>query len=299
MTDCNPEQDSIYITYQDCNNLYGHTMSQPSPYSDFQWLPVENFDLNSIFKDGEVGWTLNVDIDYPTHLHTLHNHFPFLPENIKINNNNKLGPHLDNRKNYIVHYTHIRQALRHGLILTKLNRILQFRQSCWLKPYIDLNTNLRTRAANDFERDLYKLYNNAVYGKTMENLRKRINLKLVSCPKKIEKLVARTEFTDRVIHAENLCAVHLAKRKILLNKPMYVGMSILDLSKVTMYSYHYEVMLPMFGHDRLTLAYIDTDSFIYKILTDDLYKDMVSVLDKLDTSNYPTDHILIQKTKKL
>src|SRR3989442_15823695 len=112
-------------------------------------------------------------------------------------------------------------------------------------------------------------------------------MKLVSSTKKIEKLFAKSNFIDRTIYGENLAAVHMANKLIKFDKPIYVGMSILDLSKHTMYDYHYRVMLPKYGSQQIRLAYMDTDSFIYLIKTDDLYKDMISMMPYPDTPHYP------------
>ena len=290
LADYDPNKESTFISYQDCNNLYGYAMVQPLPYGNFEWISVNNFEVLTVPDDGENGYILDVDVEYPSELHQLHNDLPFLPENIKIGNVKKLVPHFNNRKNYIVHFVALKQALNYGLKPTKINRILKFSQSTWFKPYIEHNTRLRTLATSDFEKDLYKLYNNSVYGKTMENIRKRTNIKLVCTARKIQKLISKPQFIDRTIYDENLAAVHMAKTSLLFDKPIYVGMSILDISKVKMYEYHYDIMLPRYTIHNLKLAYIDTDSFIYLIKTDDLFNDMLAMLEYLDTSDYPPNH---------
>lgn len=291
---------STFISYQDCTNLYGHAMSQPLPVDSFEWVDTEGFHLENITKDSEFGYILDVDIEYPSELHKLHDSLPFMAEVIEIDQQRKLVPHLNGRKNYVIHYLALQQALTHGLILLRNNKILKFRQSAWLKPYIDFNTELRKNATNDFEKDIYKLKNNAVFGKTMENIRKRLNMKLVTGSKRIEKLISKPEFIDRTIYSENLAAVHLSKKSILFDKPIYVGMSILDLSKCVMYEYHYDVMLKKYGLDRIKLAYMDTDSFIYEIQTDDIFVDISKMLDYMDTSDYPKDHMCYSiKNKKV
>lgn len=139
--------------------------------------------------------------------------------------------------------------------------------------------------------------NNAVFGKTMENIRKRIDFRLVSNAKTLEKLISKTNFVDRTIYDENLVGVHLAKTKLVFDKAMYVGMAILDMSKTLMYKFHYSIMKP-FYHDRIKLCYMDTDSFIYSIETQHLYEDLKNMTKYLDTSVYPTDHPLFSLANK-
>lgn len=220
-------------------------MIQPLPYGDFKWVEGD-IDLGRLSASDSYGYILDVDLEYPQKLHDLHNSLPFLPENITIGKYNKLVPHLNSRKNYVVHYLALKQALEHGVVLKKINRALRFRQSPWLRPYIEHNTKLRTVATTTFEKDLYKLYNNSVFGKTMENVRNRMNMKLVCDADEIEKLISRPDFIDRTIYAENLAAVHLLRNKLKFNKPLYVGLSVLNLSKIVMYQYHYDIMLPKY-----------------------------------------------------
>lgn len=285
-----PNKESVYINYQDCTNLYGCAMTKYLPYGGFEWISPDNFTFDNLTGEDDFGYILDVDIHYPEHLHKQHNDLPFLAEIIEVNAQKKLVPHLNDRSNYIVHYMALKQAIEHGLVLKKINRILKFKQSAWLKPYIDYNTKLRAAAQNDFEKDLYKMYNNAVFGKTMENIRNRLNMRIVCDARQLEKLIAKPEFVDRTIYSENLAAIHLKKKIIVFNKPIYVGMAILDLSKIVMYDYHYNVMQKKYDADKLKLAYMDTDSLLYQIKTENLYNDMTDMLEYLDTSDYPKDH---------
>ena len=123
----------------------------------------------------------------------------------------------------------MKQALNHGLKLKKIHRVIEFNQKAWLKPYIDMNTELRKVADNDFVKDFYKLMNNAVFGKTMENIRKHRDIKLVTTDKKTSKLVSEPNF-----HTEDLSIIEMKKTKVKMNKPIYLGLSILEISKTLM-----------------------------------------------------------------
>ena len=128
---------------------------------------IKNYDENS-----NKGYVLEVDIEYPKKLFNLHNDLPFLAERKKIEKCKKLVCSIHDKENYVVHIRALKQALNHGLILKKVHRVIQFNQEAWLKSYIDMNTKLRTDAKNDFEKGVFKLMNNAVFGKTMGNVRK-------------------------------------------------------------------------------------------------------------------------------
>ena len=176
-----------------------------------------------------------------------------------------------------------------ALKIKKIHRGIKFREEPWMKSYIELNTRLRTEAENDFEKDVFKLMNNSVFGKTMENIRNRVDVKLVSDRKVAEKLSAKPNFRHCTIFNENLVAVHM-KKKMVFNKPVYCGMVILDLSKTLMYDFHYKYIKPKYG-EKAKLLMTDTDSLRYEIQTEDLFEDISKDVEKgFDTSNFPKDH---------
>ena len=174
-----------------------------------------------------------------------------------------------------------------GLKLTKIHRALEFSQSNWLQPCIDFNTQKRAKAKNTFEKDFFKLVNNAVFGKTMENKRKRCNIQLITDSRKMERLAARPTYVSHKIFHENLVAVHYKQTKLLMDKPLYVGMSILELSKLVMYNFHYNYILPKYPVPKL--LFTDTDSLTYHIKTEDIYSDFLQDREYFDNSDYPTD----------
>ena len=192
------KEESSYLQYLDANNLYGWAMSQDLPTGNFKWEKnVEKFTAKKIanlVKRNGKGYLLEVDVEYPTELHDKHNDLPFLPEKMKINKVEKLIPNLCDKEKYLVHIRALDQALKHGLILKKVHRVISFQQRAWLKPYIDKNTKLRKEATSDFEKDFFKLMNNSVFGKTMENIRKHKDMRLVTNEKRYKKLVMKTQF---------------------------------------------------------------------------------------------------------
>jgi len=162
-----------------------------------------------------------------------------------------------------------------------------------MEPYIRMNTELRKAATSDFEKDLYKLMNNAVFGKTMENLRKRVDVKLVRSHEddKIRRLIASPSYARVNRFGNDMAALLMHKARLVLNRPVYVGMSILDLSKTLMYDFYYNQLKSQYG-SRVELLYTDTDSLLLEIQTEDAYRDMAENQHLYDTSNYPEGHFL-------
>lgn len=289
-----------YLVYIDCNNLYGYSMCQYLPYSGFQWLSeneIESFVVMDIPDDGAWGYFLMCDIQYPAHLHTNHNDLPFCAEKMVPPGGmmEKLVPNLYDKYNYVIHYVHLKTCLKHGLKLKKIHRIIKFKQSTFLKQYIDLNTELRKKAVSPFEQDFFKLLNNSVFGKTLENTERRVTVKFVNTwndqnnisKKKIgaSELINKPNFHRISILSDDLVAIQMKPESVELNKPIYIGFSVLELSKSHMYDFHYSVIKPYYSN-RVTLMYTDTDSFVYSIKTHDFYNDLRQrFLKHFDTSN--------------
>ena len=295
MKDYNKKEASKYLMYVDANNLYGFAMSQKLPVHSFKWMT--NKEIKNIFNNQIVQvWErtpciLEVDLTYPEELHDLHNDYPLCPERVECNKGvKKLIPNLRHKNNYVVHYKTLMQYLNLGMELKKIHRGIKFIECDFLKPYIDKNTNLRTKAKNNFEKDFFKLMNNSVFGKTMENIRNRVNVKLVDTGEQFKKLAAKPNYESRKIFNENLVSVHMKKTSLTMSKPVYLGMSILDLSKTVMFDFHYKYIKPKYGK-QAKLLFTDTDSFLYEIQTEDFYKDISGdVKNRFDTSDYPEGH---------
>ena len=247
---------------------------------------IKNYD-----KDSDKGYILEVDVEYPKNLNYLHSDLSFLPERIRINKCSKLVCNLYDKNNYVVHVRSLKQALDHGVILKKIHRVIQFNQE-WLKEYIDMNTEIRKQAKNDFEKDFFKLMNNSVFGKTMENVRKNRDSKLVSTDKKRNQIVSEPNYHTTKRFSEGLLAIEMKKIKVKMNKPAYLGWSILKISRTLMHEFWYDYIKPKY-QDNAKLFYMDTDSFIIDIKTGDFYENIANDVEKrFDTSNYEVNRPL-------
>ena len=210
----------------DVNNLYGAAMREKLPYAGFKWCKdvtsfteefIENYDNN------DKGYILEVDVEYPKELHKLHNDLPFLPEKLKLEGGyEKLTPNLYDKVKYVIHIRALQQALQHGLKLKKVHKVIEFEQKAWLKKYIDKNTRVDDKQAkNDFEKDFFKLMNNSVFGKTMENVRRHRDIKLVTTDLKRKKLASAPNYNSTCIFDESLIAIEMRKINVKMRKPVY------------------------------------------------------------------------------
>ena len=215
-------------------------MSKKLPVNGFRWLDSDDInEINEEFlknhnENYNKRYIIEVDVTYPKRLHELHSYFPFLPERMKIDKCNKFVCNLFNKKKYVAHINLLKQALNHRLKLQKIHRIIKFNQEEWLKPYIDMNTELRKEAKNDFENDLFKLISNSVFGKTVENIRKHRDIKLVTTDKKRSKSVSEPNYHTIDLISEDLSIIEVKKTEVKMNKPIYLGLSILEISKILM-----------------------------------------------------------------
>ena len=216
----------------------------------------------------------------------LHSDLAFLPERMRISKCTKLTCTIQNKENYIIHIRALKQAINHGLKLKKFHKVIEFDQEAWLKPYIDMNTDLRKQAKNDFEKDFFKLMNNSVFGKTMENVRNHRDIKIVTMDKRRSMLASEPNYLSTKYISKDLLIMEMKKTEVKMNQPIYPGQAILDLSKMLMYEFWYDCIKPKYG-DKARLCYMDTDSFAINIKTKNFYKDIAGDVERwFDTSNY-------------
>ena len=316
-----------HLSYIDQNNLYGSSLSKPLPHSEFSWVEdlsgfTNDFILN-LDEKGEWGYTLEVNLDYPEHLHCKTSDFPLAPESGSItedmftdfmlahyqltNPNTKYKPSRKllltqyNREHYIVHYAVLKFYLKMGLILSKVHRVIKYKQKSWLKDFINYNSNQRALSSNDFDKAFYKLKNNALFGKTMQDVRKEINYKLITSEEKLIKLANSPFFHDRDLITDDIVGVHMMKSKVTLDKPIFVGQAVLDYSKLEMYNLFYDILPHCPLIKKLQLVGGDTDSFFLTIATEPhiTLSDVFSNLAQyIDTSNYPTSHPMYSNVNK-
>lgn len=313
---------SNFIMYCDANGLYSWAMCQKLPVGSFKWVSVEEFNLQKAFDtvDSDFSYFLEVDVLLPKKFHDQQNDFPCFPENTiieekflsplqidlkeKLQCGNadvpKLTCNLMPKSKYKIHIKCLKLFVSLGWQITKIHRVLEFKQKAWMKPYIDLCMNERKKTNNEFEKDFWKLCCNAVYGKTMENVRNRCNIKLVLDEEQAQKLTNKPTLKNAPeLISEEMYLFEMNKETITLDKPIYVGIAILNLSKWLMYDFFYNKLRCKYPNCRL--IYMDTDSFIFEVFTEDIYQDIQEdavFRENFDFSNYPKDHPLYSESNK-
>lgn len=308
MDDYDPSLEVVYLFYFDMNNLYGKAMSLYLPENNFRWIVDEEFErlsaketILNLSADSETGYMFEVFLEYPKELHDKHNDLPFCSENKKVGNSKlpKLIADFSEKESYRIHYRTLQQCLSEGLVLKKVVRILGFSQSDWLSKYILKNNRMREVATNDFDKDFYKLLNNSVYGKTMENIDKRRDVKIVTNWGKTNRnrlgaksLIARPNFNSLSIFADNMVAIQLDRVSVTYDKPIYLGFTVLELSKWLMYDFYYGFLKKILGDD-VTLAYMDTDSFIIEVRGQHIFMRISEsqLQERFDTANMAADNV--------
>ena len=310
--------DNKKILYIDANNLYGHSMSQYLLYDEIKF--DNNIKLEDILNtpdDNDVGYFIEVDLKYPDNIKEKTKNFPFAPMNKKINSNNfndymneikpetyiqtkKLICDWSDKKNYLVHYRILKFYLRHGMIVDKVHNIISFKQSRWLEKYMNINTQKRSRAKNDFEKDFYKLLNVAFYGKTMENVRNRLKIKFIKKDnhKKILEYQSKLNFNGIHKSYKNCDSYTTKQNEVVMDKPIYLGFTVLELSKLLMYETYYDKLQPYFGQENIKLHYMDCDSFVLSIETENIINDLKNLENLFDFSNLNKNHELFSNKNK-
>lgn len=279
----NPNAATSYIMYFDLCNLYEQAITSPLPFGDFKWVDASTINIENIHEN-EIGYILEVDLEYPSELFEHHTDLPFCPEYLQ--SSKKLTTTLLSKANYVIHYKYLQQCLKNGLILTKVHRVLQFRQSCWMKPYVDINNKLRDESKSDLAKDFYKLMNSAVFEMTTESLRKVPDYRLITTWKGqygMKNWSSKTKFHNLTMLNENMAIIQLNKTIICYNKPIYLGFCVFDIAKVSMYDFHYQVIKKKF-QSCAKLLYADGGSFIYHFIIRNIYPFITENLTSRDMS---------------
>jgi len=306
------------IHYIDANNLYGQAQTSNLPYNNFFWLSrkcYQKYNWAQIDTEGDIGYILEVDLYYPKRLHKNHDNFPLAPENIQIEYQNlspyakrslfrttqqkkfsdiKLSATFHERKNYIVHFKNLQLYLSLGLELRHVHRVLQFNQKKFIAPFIERCTTARQKAKTKFEQDQFKKVANSTYGKTIQNVRAYSVVKLHNNKKSLLRAISHHTFKNFVIIDDNLVQTNHVKPVVCHDRPLAVGMTVLELSKHIMYDFFYNVLKD--SSYEIDLGFSDTDSFLFKTKNTRKYRKKIK--NFMDFSNYPTDHKLFSNENK-
>ena len=334
--EANGKECNKILLYIDQNNLYGEALSKPLPHSNFTLLSPEDIALTfpneesilALDDEAPEGFVFELDLNYPSNVHDKTRDFPLAPESLEVTDE-MLSPYMRSyhsqlmdqrhhasktfkscrkllmttydKRHYVVHFSILKFYLSMGLKVDKIHHVIKFSQKAFLKPYISFNSEQRAKAKNSFEKDFYKLKNNSLFGKTMEDVRKRMNYKVSSNEERILKLIASPLFLDRDIISEDVVGIKMVKPKVVLDKPIYVGQAVLDYSKLSMYRLFYETLPHCPLINKVQLLGGDTDSFFLAltvdegITADDVLRNLESYVD---FSNYPSDHPLFSNKNK-
>ena len=306
------------IKYDDMNNLYGKAIMSYLPYGSFKWIKVTDKSINTALnkKDNSShGYFFEVDMYCPDELHDEQNDFPMEPEKLivteellsaeqieiikqfglKISITQKLIPNLFPKKNYIAHYRNLKYYLANGWKLTKVHRILEFNQCPWMKPHIDFNTEKRMQATNEADKNFFKLSINSGYGKTMENMRKRMKIRIAKNGKDCIKYSSRQTFKNSIIFGKNLVAIHERPEEIRFNEPIYIDCTVLEESKLEICKFWYDVLKKVC--EGIKLIHMDTDSFMFEV-AENFNGIMLEHKEYFDLSNFPKDSKYYDSTNR-
>ena len=321
MADFDPKQKETYLIDLDANNLYGRCMMDFLPVGAFEFCFISQHlidDILALSAEAEIGYFLEVDLEYPVALHDWHQDYPLAPfkcekskkelspfcqkiveeQNLKHSVGfTKLMCTLEDREHYVVHYRNLQLYLKLGLKLKKVHRVLKFKQAPVMKQYITFNSCKRAQAKNDFDSGLYKLLSNSLYGKTIERADNRTMIKLVHDIQQYEKYASLVTMKSCKVINPELVSLELKHPLLKIDKPVYLGTAILELAKFYMYDFHYNVIKPHFA-DKVRLLYTDTDSLLYEIECSDVYAHLDTLSDHFDFSNYDQDHVLYSDSNK-
>ena len=246
-------------------------MTQKLSISNIKFLrknELQHFDINSADPDGEMWYIIECDLMYDSTAHDFTNDLSLAPEHLEVTpdmlseaalillqklnkkqspKQTKLIPNVQDKSNYITHYKNLQFYLSHGMKLSKIHKILQFKQEAWISPYIEFNSQKQRESSSAFEKQFYKTIVNSLYGKTCEQLRNRLDVRIVSKHISVERYIAKPNFHSFKIINDSLMMLLLSKTAIHWTKPTFIGAAVLDLSKLHMYQFHYDHMMKRYG----------------------------------------------------
>lgn len=327
LVEISPEESGErHIFYCDANNLYGLCLAQKLPFDDYRYLApeaLEDIDWKSFDCDQDVGYILCVDLSYrDPRLHNLHNDLPFAPETKSVTfdemspymqtllltlrgersrnmKETKLAATLCDKKKYVIHCKHLQLCLLHGLKIDKIHYIISFRQKAIFNKYIACMTQKRKESQCSFDKFLAKLYVNAIFGRSIENKTKHVNVRFCSTASRSARYIGHPLAVSRRIINSDLIAVFLRKHKVMFDRAYLVGFSVLELAKTFMFKTYYTDIVPALGRDNVECIYSDTDSL--QLVVENMGKNQIYEKLKpiLDCSNLPSSHPYYDVSNKM
>lgn len=315
-----PKEPTTHLVYLDCNALYSSIMTKKIPYRDLRWTSKTVEEIKAILKDytpnSNIGYYIECDLHYPIKIHDLTKDLPLAPEHrivtkemlspradelskkfgIKVDKNPKLLSTQYDKIKYVCHAENLQYYLQKGMKLKKVHRVLKFKQKAVFKPYIDLCIKERNQPnITADEKSMWKLCCNSIFGKTITNIEKRNTLRLISDEKKVLRAIKNPRFKHADVINRKIIKVSSAKKKTVVTTPYYIGVTVLELSKLLLMKIHYEHFMKKYGRFKLSLCMTDTDSLLYHIKTENLHEDLKDI-GIVEFGNYPTDHPYHDKT---
>ena len=309
-----PDKPNSFIMYFDCNSLYSSVMTMNLPYKKFKFLQPEQFPdisekIQNYHDDDNVGYFIQCDLEYPKKIHNRTKDLPLAPRHFDVERQHLSPYNLEladslgirhysgrklisdqfNKTNYICHIANLKFYLEKGLKLNKIHRVLQFEQKAFLKPYIDLCIQEKGKTSSKIEKNLWKLSCNSIFGKTITNMEKRCRVNFASTEKQLVNSVNSPLFKSASIVNSKLVQTNKAYGTIRINSPYIFGATILELSKLILYRWHYDYFVKRFGRGNIDLCLTDTDSLLYEIQHEDVYKELKNE-PNFDFSNYPVEN---------
>jgi hypothetical protein len=276
----NGQDQQTFIVTLDLNNSYGWAMSQNLPWDNFRWVDekqfADHYHVINLKENDETGYIFEVDLEYPEELHDEHSDMPFCCVHSTQPQEPRLQLNLHNKEKYVILDQNLKQCMNHGLKLKKIHRVLQFTKKPWLKDYVYYNTRLRNKSKEgSLERKFYKMLNTKICDKLNERFDKRHYTTVATKAEDLRNL--NSNYFDRIIHGVHgdVVLFEFKPEKIKTPRPIFAMFAVLELSKMRMYQFHYDVMVKKYGK-RLKLLRLYTDNFFYEIQTDDFYKDVAS-----------------------